>query len=287
MAVMCGMNKNFIFSIIIVVLLGLGLWWFISMTTPDDSLSPIPAASISSSISPSPTAQPNITISSPIANQLVDSPILVTGTARVFENQFTVQIKDSSGKIVASAHVFSDAKDAGQFGNYSVKIPIPVGTGTNFKIEALSYAPKGDGSFEGYASVSVKLKSTATANISVAFMPTPVGNDCTVVKLFSRSITKTLEVAYLSLYELLKGPTLAEKALGAVTQIPEGTQINSVRRSGDTIYADFNEMLEYQSGGSCHVQAIRSQITNTLKQFSGVNNVVISINGKTEDILQP
>lgn len=278
------MIKNIFLYVIIVVLLGLGLWWALSTKVPANT--PMPTPSVSVSTTPTPVI-PAITITSPKDGDTVDSPITITGTARVFENQFTVQVKDSTDKIVATVHVFTDAKGMGLFGNYSVKIPIPVGAGTDFKIEALSYAPKGDGSFEGYTSVLVKLKSTATANVSVAFIPIPVGNDCEIVKLFPRRITKTSEVAYLSLYELLKGPTPAEKTLGASTQIPEGTQINSVRRNGDTIYADFNEMLEYQSGGSCHVQAIRSQITNTLKQFSGVNNVVISINGRTEDILQP
>jgi len=45
--------------------------------------------------------------------------------------------------------------------------------------------------------------------------------------------------------------------------------------------------LQYQVGGSCRVSAIRAQIIETLKQFSTVKNVVISINGRTEDILQP
>ncbi len=278
-----AMNKNLILSILVVILLGLGLWWFISITKSGDELTPTASVTVSAS----PTPVQNITITSPKANQSVDSPITVSGQARVFENQFTVQIKDMAGKVVATAHVFSDAKEMGLFGNYSVKIPIPVGAGSDLKIEAFSYAPKGDGSFEGYASVPIKLNSVATASVKVAFIQTPVGNDCSVVSLYSRQITKTSEVAYVSLYELLKGPTASEKAAGATTIIPDGVQINSVRRTGDTIYADFDETLEFQVGGSCRVQAIRSQITNTLKQFSGVNNVVISINGRTEDILQP
>jgi len=278
------MNKNLVLSIIVVVLLGLGLWWFISNTTLQNE--PTLTPSISASTSPTPVQ--NITITSPQANQQVDSPITVTGQARVFENQFTVQVKDSAGKIVASAHVFTDAKEAGQFGNYSVKIPIPAGMATTtMKVESLSYSAKGDGSFEGYASVTVKLNSIATASVKVALIQTPVGNDCSMVSLYSRQITKTSEVAFVSLYELLKGPTTAEKSAGVTTVIPDGVQINSIRRTGDTIYADFDSTLEFQVGGSCRVQAIRSQITNTLKQFSGVNNVVISINGRTEDILQP
>lgn len=50
---------------------------------------------------------------------------------------------------------------------------------------------------------------------------------------------------------------------------------------------DFDKQLEYQVGGSCRVAAIRAQITQTLKQFPTVKEVIISIDGRTEDILQP
>jgi spore germination protein GerM len=45
--------------------------------------------------------------------------------------------------------------------------------------------------------------------------------------------------------------------------------------------------LEFQVGGSCRVAAIRAQITDTLKQFPPVDEVIISIDDRTEDILQP
>jgi spore germination protein GerM len=51
--------------------------------------------------------------------------------------------------------------------------------------------------------------------------------------------------------------------------------------------ADFNERLEYQVGGSCRVSAIRAQISETLKQFPTIKDVIILINGRKEDVLQP
>jgi hypothetical protein len=280
------MNKNLGISIALVVVLGLGLWWFVGHSNPEDSVTPTATASVSASpTSPNPTAtQPAITITSPTANQVVDSLITVTGKARIFENQFTVQLKDSAGKVIYQAHVMTDAKDAGLFGNYSVKIPVPAGLGSNFKIEALSLSPKGDGSFEGYASVPVKLKSTDTSSVYAAFT---AGDDCTTVTLFPRVIIKSQEVLYMSLSELLKGPTPEEVSKGAGNQIPSGVKLNSLRRTGNTAYADFDQTLQQGVAGSCRVQVIRSQITNTMKQFVGIDNVVISINGQTEGILQP
>jgi len=48
-----------------------------------------------------------------------------------------------------------------------------------------------------------------------------------------------------------------------------------------------DKQIEYQMGGSCRVSAIRSQITQNLLQFPTIKNVIISVNGRTEDILQP
>ena len=50
---------------------------------------------------------------------------------------------------------------------------------------------------------------------------------------------------------------------------------------------DFDAQLEEGMGGSCRVSAVRAQITETLLQFSEARNVVISVDGRIEDILQP
>ena len=89
------------------------------------------------------------------------------------------------------------------------------------------------------------------------------------------------------LEELLKGPTLEEQEKGYSTNINSGVNINSLVVENSIAKVDFDEQLEYQLGGSCRVSAIRSQITGTLVQFSEINDVIISINDRTEDILQP
>jgi spore germination protein GerM len=110
---------------------------------------------------------------------------------------------------------------------------------------------------------------------------------CNKVFAVEREIPKTLAVANAALNELLNGPTDAEKDLGFFTSINEGIKVHNLTIKNGTAMADFDEQLEYQVGGSCRVSAIRAQITETLKQFSTVKNVIISINGRIEDILQP
>ena len=270
------------------MLLGLGLWWFISMTTPQDSLTPTPITSVSPRFSSSPlpaiSGQGSIILSSPKDGDSVDSPILVTGQARAFENQFMVQLQDENGEVVYQTGVMSDGGGNGQWGNFTLYIPVPAGKGQNFKVEALEYSAKGDGTLGGYGSADVKLKSTATSTVNVAFV---VSSDCVTTKMFPRTIIKTQSVGLVSLLELLKGPTIVEKNEGVSSQISEYTKLNFLRISGVTAYADFNYGLDAGVAGSCRVQAIRAEIENTFKQFSTIKNVIISIDGRTEDILQP
>ena len=94
-------------------------------------------------------------------------------------------------------------------------------------------------------------------------------------------------MARAALEQLLRGPTEAEKAQGFFTSINSGVKIQSLTIQAGTAYVDFDDQIEFQVGGSCRVSAIRAEITQTLKQFPTVSEVIISVNGRTEDILQP
>lgn len=101
-----------------------------------------------------------------------------------------------------------------------------------------------------------------------------------------REVDYTQEVGRVSLEELLKGPTKNEKEEGYSTSIEEDTELLSLHIEERVAYADFSEELEVD-GGSALVMGIRDQITETLTQFDSVDEVEISIEGETEDILQP
>ena len=88
--------------------------------------------------------------------------------------------------------------------------------------------------------------------------------------------------------ELLKGLSEDEIKEGFVTNIPgTGVEVKKIEFKDNILYVDFNQALQEGVAGSCRVIAIRAQIIETLKQFADVKDVVISIDGKTEDILQP
>ena len=95
------------------------------------------------------------------------------------------------------------------------------------------------------------------------------------------------EYTYLALAELLKGPMGNEKERGYFSSINEGTKTQKIIIEDGVARVDFNQKLNEGVAGSCKVQAIRSQITETLKQFPEIKEVVISVNGESETILQP
>lgn len=110
---------------------------------------------------------------------------------------------------------------------------------------------------------------------------------CNRVFPVERQIPKTTETTRAALEELLKGPSEKEKSEGYFTNINSGASINDILIKNGIAYVDFDQQLEFQVGGSCRVSAIRAQIENTTEQFQFIEKTVISINGRTEDILQP
>lgn len=124
-----------------------------------------------------------------------------------------------------------------------------------------------------------------------AFFPNDIENpemmDCSLVYPVERIVPYTKGVARASLNELLRGISKEEEDAGFYTNIPTGTTWQNISIEGGVASVDFNEQLDYQVGGSCLTASIRSQIEKTLEQFATVDEVIISIKGESESILQP
>lgn len=112
-------------------------------------------------------------------------------------------------------------------------------------------------------------------------------DSCTRVFAIEREVSKTEAIARAAIEELIKGPTDEESQAGYFTGINSSAKVNKLTIIDGTAKIDFNEALEQGVGGSCLVAEIRQQIVQTLMQFETVKKVIISINGRTEDILQP
>lgn len=238
-----------------------------------------------------------IKISNPRPNQEIESPIIIEGEARgfwFFEASFPVKIFDENnnllGEIIAQAQSEWMTEN---FVPFHATLEFPTPSTKTGKLILEKDNPSGLPEHDDQLIIPVVFKNFSTTKetikVKVYFNNNKLDPEVSCNKVFpvEREIPKTSAVARAVLEDLLKGPSEKEKSEGFFTNINSGVKIQKLTIENDVAKVDFDEQLEFQVGGSCRVSAIHAQITQTLKQFPTVKDVIISINGRTEDILQP
>lgn len=269
----------------ILVLMGGFLLW---QQSQNENVAPTPSTvPISGEVEKNENA--NIRVNLPKSNDVVRLPITISGEARVFENQLNYRVRDTDGIILMEGLALAKSPDIGQYGPFSIRIDsLPDSVIKILTLEVFDYSAK-DGTEIDTVKVPVNLDIEGTMVVKVFFgsKKAPPGEECTTIYSTDRLIVKTQSTARAALEELLKGPIFVEKNNDYFTSINDGVKIQELTIFNGVAKVDFDKILEEEVGGSCQVAAIRAQITQTLKQFSTVKDVVISIDGRTEDILQP
>jgi hypothetical protein len=233
-----------------------------------------------------------IVVDSPLTNEFMTSPWVVEGRAKgpwFFEAIFPVRLLNGEGEEIArtSAQAQSDWQTS-TFVPFKAEIEfdrVTTATGTLILEKSNS-----SGLVENDLKIEIPVHLDVTAlKIEIYFNNNELDPQALCDKVFpvEREIPKTEYVVRAALEELLKGPTGAEKSEGFFTAINPDVKIQKLVIENGVVKVDFSDQLEFEVGGSCRVTAIRSQIIETLKQFSSAEEVVISINGRTEDVLQP
>jgi len=235
----------------------------------------------------------DLKITSPVKDQEVSNPIIVEGQAKgtwFFEASFPIKVLDENENVLATSYVQAQSDWMTEdFVPFKGEISYVSQKGGNgflvFAKDNPSGLPENDKEYR----LPIVLKATDSMAVKAFFSNSQLDPEFTCNKVFpvDRNVLKTPAVAKAALEELLQGPNEQEKIQGFFTLIPEGVQIQSLNIENKIATVDFNSKLEDQIGGSCRVSGIRAEITETLKQFPTVDDVVISINGRTEDILQP
>jgi spore germination protein GerM len=136
--------------------------------------------------------------------------------------------------------------------------------------------------------INIQSTSNQTMEVTIFFSNSifnPLSDNCEWMFPVKRTVPKTQASARATLNELIKGTNSKESKSGYHTSISPHTKIQSLIIENGIAKVDFSKDLN--SSGSCRVLAIRSQILESLLQFPSINNVVISIDGETETILQP
>ncbi len=242
-----------------------------------------------------PPVHPMIRVTTPGSNDTVNTPVTVTGEARgnwFFEASFPIKVVDQEGNILGTGFA-TTTEDwmTEEFVSFTGEVTFDANGKEKGRIIFMKDNPSGlpenDDSFE----LPVKFSDAdAMLNLKVFFQNSnlnPSVIDCSKVFPVNRSVPYTTAVGMAALEELVKGTTAAEEADAYFSMLPEVVTINSLTIQNGTAYVDFANNLQEGVGGSCATSTIRAQIEETLKQFPTVNNVVLSIEGETELILQP
>lgn len=280
------MKKEFwiiiILAIIIVALVGVLVWF--------------PAKK---QATPATVRNQDITVSVK-SGQTISSPLKITGTVydngwAGFEGQVgNVKLVDSNGTEIVAEPLIATTEWTKLPTNFEANLQFDAAPGSAqliFHNENPSGIPEKDKTFI----LPVKIIASENPLVGVATIKIYFANsrlngqgaeyDCSKVFAVEREVA-TPAVATAAINELLKGPTAAEKSQGYNTEIPNGSKLNSISIVNGTALADFNETTE-SGGGSCSMAGRTWQIVQTLKQFSTIKLVRLSIDGRTEDIFQP
>lgn len=232
-------------------------------------------------------AKSNIMIRYPQDGTTVGLPLKIQGEGREFESTVRYRVKTESGNVLADGATIADAPDMGYFGQYLVSLPLDLTKTTPVIIEIFANSPKDGAEID-------KVTRNATIDPSLRALEIYFGNtesdpkgECEKVIPAIRSIAKVEKIGTAALQELLKGPNDEEKALGFLTSLPADAKLQTFTIEGTEGRPDFTAELDKGIAGSCRVLAIRAQIEKTVLQFSTIQTVRISVEGKTEDILQP
>ncbi|MEX2153865.1 MAG: Gmad2 immunoglobulin-like domain-containing protein [Gemmatimonadaceae bacterium] len=208
------------------------------------------------------------------------NPLVVSGRARTFENTVQVRVRDAEGDVITEEYTTS-VGEMGHHNPYSAQLWIARDPGPRVTVEAFEYSAK-DGSVRSLTS-TVLPYDVARMQVTLLF---PVGDDCTSTRAFTRAVPKSAAVARLIVEALVAGPDSSEKAAGAVSPFPRGSDMNSVVLRDGVLTVDFNERLQ-NVGGSCAATAIRQSVTHTLQRLPAVKRVVITAAGSEKLALQP
>lgn len=87
----------------------------------------------------------NIQITEPRANQLVSSPLTLSGKAREFENVFNYRVRDADGAVLGEDRYLYSAPDAGVFGEFRFFVEFDTPRGNHGTVEVFALSPR-DGS---------------------------------------------------------------------------------------------------------------------------------------------
>lgn len=231
-----------------------------------------------------------VRVHTPLPGAVIESPLRIEGEARggwYFEASFPVTLLSEDGIVVARHYATADGEwMTRDFVPFSAEVIFShPGEGDGWLVLERSN-PSGLPEHDDELRIPVRFSAGETMEVAVYFNRRGVA-ECEETVAVSRTITRTRRPLRAALEHLLAGPSADEAERGHLSSLPAGVTIQRLVVRDGTAEVDLSPELEAGVAGSCRVRAIRSQLENTLLQFPAVDSVVLSIDGRIDDILQP
>ena len=200
-----------------------------------------------------------------------------------------VVLKNSDGQTLSETDIKTISTTGSEYGRFQATLSLPSTARNRVVIEIMSHMP--DGSLSGPDAVRVvELKGVESFDVKIYFSNSQLDPtfSCTQAYPVERTVQAEGQPYQAALESLLAGPTKTERSRGYITGVPDDTKLLSVLMNDrGHVTVNFSRELDQGVAGSCMVSTIRSQIMTTLNQFSEIKEVTISVEGETEESLQP
>lgn len=220
----------------------------------------------------------------PEGAKLTRNPIRIAGTARTFENNVSIRVRDAEGQVLEETNATARG-ELGNFNPWSADVYLTRLTGHEIVVEAFELSAR-DGSVDSLVRRRVPAEFEPRA-IRLFFPNTSRSpNDCSVVYPVSRTVPSSLAIAHLIVEALIDGPTPEQQSDGYSSPFPRGTRVDAVNLRNGVLTVDFGPEMQ-NIGGSCKAQAIRASLETSLEKLPTIERVVIRAGGSEELALQP
>jgi hypothetical protein len=208
----------------------------------------------------------------------------VSGRAKAGGIAVRVSVTDLTGAVLFSQTAPVTANAGDPYGHFSLTVNLPELPDTPVTLHV-------GRDIDGGATVDriVLFGQPDSVTVQAFFMNGQKGGAgvCDEVYPVQRTVSGQTAIYRAAIETLLAGPNADEVAAGFRTAIPIGVTLKSVAADADgVVTADFNDRLTAGITDTCREQSVRAEIGATLKQFPEVHDVVISVDGKSDGVLQ-
>jgi len=231
----------------------------------------------------------DIVLEIPAEGAIISGSFEVQGRARASGSGVIIVVRNEAGDRLFEARAAVDAAESGQFGRFSQPVTLPQHDLGKGSVEVYGESPEGARPRD-LVRHGILFAEPDTVAVKVYMRMTGFDADesCDTVLPVERTVSSKTAIYRAVIDELVRGPNDKERAAGYVTSLPSGVVLKSVAADADgVVTADFTTSLERGVAGSCRVDAIKAQIISTIRQFPEVRDVVITVNGSAEGVLQP